>query len=55
MCIFDCEKCKPINENTHWPPTTTVWPEKSRQISIKVAENEFSRKMIDFDILTKIA
>ena len=38
-------------EGTWW----TVWPEKNRQMSIKVAKNDFTRKMIDFDIFTKIA
>ena len=33
----------------------TVWPEKNRQMSIKVAQNDFTRKMIDFDTFRKIA
>ena len=32
-----------------------VWPEKNRQMSIKVAQNDFTRKIIDFDNFTKIA
>ena len=35
--------------------TQAEWPEKNRQMSIKVAQNDFSRNMIDFDIFTKIA
>ena len=35
--------------------STAKWPEKNRQISIKVAQNDFTRKMIDFDLFTKIA
>ena len=34
-----------------WP----VWPEKNRQMSIRVAKNELTRKMIDFHNFTKIA
>ena len=33
----------------------SVWPEKNRQMSIKVAQNDFTTKMIDFDTFTKIA
>ena len=33
----------------------SVWPEKSCQMSIKVAQNDFIREMIDFDTFTKIA
>ena len=33
----------------------TVWPDKNRQISKKLPKNDFTRKMNDFDILTKIA
>ena len=29
--------------------------QKNRQMSIKVAKNDFTRKMIDFDNFTKIA
>ena len=32
----------------------TVWPDKNRQMSIKVAQNGFTRKMNDFDTFTKI-
>ena len=32
-----------------------VWPEKNRQMSIKVAQKLFIRKMMDFDNITKIA
>ena len=32
-----------------------VWAEKIRQMSIKVAQNDFTRKMTDFDTFTKIA
>ena len=32
-----------------------VWPEKNWQITIKVAKNDFTRKMIDFEAFTKIA
>ena len=32
-----------------------VWPDKNRQMSIKVAQNDFTRKMNDFDTYTKIA
>ena len=35
-----------------WGP---VRPVKSRQRSIKVAQNDLTRKMIDFDTFTKIA
>ena len=35
-----------------WLP---VWPDKNRQMSIKVAQNGFTRKMNDFDTFTKIA
>ena len=31
-----------------------VWPEKNRQMSIKLAQNDFTRKMIDFDTLKKL-
>ena len=31
----------------------SVWPEKNRQMSIKVAQNDFTRKMIYFDTFTK--
>ena len=27
----------------------TVWPDKNRQMSIKVTQNDFTRKIIDFD------
>ena len=33
----------------------SVWPEKNCQMSMKVAQNEFTSKMIDFDTFTKIA
>ena len=33
----------------------TVWPVKSRQMSIKVPKKDFSSKMKDFDTITKIA
>ena len=33
----------------------TVWPEKNRQMSIKVAQKWFQYKKIDFDTFTKIA
>ena len=36
----------------HWD---SVWPVKSRQMSIKVAQNDSTRKMKDFDAFTKIA
>ena len=29
-----------------------VWPDKNRQMSIKVAKNGFTRKMNDFDTFT---
>ena len=32
-----------------------VWPVKSRQVSIKIAQNESIRKMKDFYTFTKIA
>ena len=32
-----------------------VWPVKNRQMSIKVAQNEFTRKIKDFKTFTKIA
>ena len=32
-----------------------AWPVKSRQMSIKVAQNDFTRKMKDFNPFTKIA
>jgi len=32
-----------------------VWPDKNRQMSIKVAQKGFTRKMNDFDTFTKIA
>ena len=32
-----------------------VWPVKSGQMSIKVVQNDFKRKMKDCDIFTKIA
>ena len=32
----------------------TVWPDKNRQMSIKVAQKWFHWKMIDFDTFTKI-
>ena len=32
-----------------------VWPVKSRQMSIKAAQNDFTRKMNDSDTFTKIA
>ena len=32
-----------------------VWPVKSRQMSIKVAQKEFAWKMKDFDKFTQIA
>ena len=35
-----------------WGP---VWPEKIRQMSIKVAQNDFTRKIKDFDTFIKIA
>ena len=31
------------------------WPVKTRQMSIKVGQNDFIRKMTDFGNLTKIA
>ena len=36
-------------------PSPAVWPDKNRQMSIKVAKNDFTRKMNDFDTFTKIA
>ena len=33
----------------------SMWPVKSCQMSIKVAKNDFTRKIKDFDTLTKIA
>ena len=33
----------------------TVWPDKNRQMSVKVAQNDFTRKIKDFDTFTKIA
>ena len=32
-----------------------VWQEKIRQMSIKVAQNDFTRKIKDFDTFIKIA
>ena len=32
-----------------------VWPEKNCQMPIKVAQNNFTTKIIDFDTFTKIA
>ena len=32
-----------------------VWPEKNRQMSIKLPKNDFTKKMIDFDTFIKIA
>ena len=32
-----------------------AWPDKNRQMSVKVGQNNFTRKMIDFDTFTKIA
>ena len=32
-----------------------VWLEKNRQMSIKLAKNDFTRKMVDIDTFTKIA
>ena len=32
-----------------------VWPVKSCQMSIEVAQNDFTRKIKDFDTFTKIA
>ena len=37
------------------PRSGTVWPEKNCQMSIKVAQNDFTRKMIDFNPFTLIA
>ena len=34
---------------------SAVWPDKNRQMSIKVPQNGFTRKMNDFDTFTKIA
>ena len=31
-----------------------VWPDKNDQMSIKLAKNDFTRRMIDFDTFTKI-
>ena len=33
----------------------TVWQDKNRQMYIKVAQTDFTRKMNDFDTITKIA
>ena len=32
-----------------------VWPDKNRQMSIKIAKNDFTRKINDFDTFTKNA
>ena len=32
-----------------------VWPEKNRQMSIKLPKNDFTTKMIDFNNFTKVA
>ena len=37
------------------PLSQSVWPDKNRQMYIKVAQNDFNRKMNDFDTFTKIA
>ena len=37
------------------PKVPPVWPDKNCQMSVKVAENDFSVKMIDFNTFTKIA
>ena len=34
---------------------SAVWPEKNCQMFIKVAQNDFTRKVIYFDTFTKIA
>ena len=31
-----------------------VWPEKNRQMSIKVSQNDFTRKSKDFNTFTEI-
>ena len=36
-----------------WSPP--VWPDKNRQMHVKVAQKWFHKKMIDFDTFTKIA
>ena len=38
-----------------WRWLGTVWPVKNRQMSIKVAKNDFTTKAKDFDTFTKIA
>ena len=35
--------------------SSAVWPEKNRRMSIKVAQNDFTRKMKDFDTFTKFS
>ena len=33
---------------------SSVWPDKYRQMCIKVPKNDFTRKMMDFDTISKI-
>ena len=50
------ERSKLEKEKSKWQiKMEAVWPEKNRQMSIKVAQNDFNRKIIDFDSFTKIA
>ena len=41
-------------ETAHTLLVNSVWPVKNRQMSIKVAQKCFTRKMKDFDTFTKL-
>ena len=41
------------NRSANWATSSVT--RKNRQMSIKVAQNDFTRKMIDFETFTKIA
>ena len=44
--------CYPANQ--HHQQQQAVWPVKSCQMSIKVAQNDLTRKMKDFDTFKKL-
>ena len=51
VAVFASKKLTRIQGSSR---LAAVWPEKNCQMSIKVAQNDFTRKIIDFNTFTKI-
>ena len=49
------DRANDLNLESIKRPKIIVWPDKNRQMSKKVAQNDFTRKMNDFDNLQKLA